>query len=232
MKPISTCWVVNIYNSHLKLEKPPMNSDPYRRIAGLYDRLFEPMNSGLRSLGMKIYPPQEGMRVLDVGCGTGMHLSKYLKAGCEVYGIDPSTSMLDIARQRLGTNADLYQGSATEMPYENGFFDLVIMMLALHEMKPSTRDAVLQEMKRVQKPDGRILLIDFHPGMKHSFQGWFTRLVILVSEALAGREHFKNHRVFLAQKGLPTLIAKHKLGIEKLIIVGGGNLALFLLSEE
>lgn len=209
-----------------------MNTDPYRRIAGLYDRLFEPMNSGLRSLGMKIYPANKGMKVLDVGCGTGIHLSKYLKAGCEVYGIDPSKSMLDIARKRLGTEADLYQGSATEMPYEDGFFALVIMMLALHEMEPSTRDAVLREVKRVQKPDGRILLIDFHPGMKHSFQGWFTRLVILISETIAGREHFKNHRIFLAQKGLPALITKHQLVVNKQIVVAGGNMAIFLLSKK
>lgn len=209
-----------------------MNTDPYRRVANIYDRLFEPMNSGLRSLGMKIYPPHVGMRILDVGCGTGIHLSKYQRAGCEVYGIDPSNSMLEIARQRLGADADLYQGSATDMPYEAGYFDLVISMLALHEMKPTIIEEVLREMKRVVKQDGRILLIDFNPGMKHSFQGWFTKLVILTSEILAGREHFKNHRIFLGAKGLPALIAKHHLVINQQIVVGGGNMALFLLSKE
>jgi ubiquinone/menaquinone biosynthesis C-methylase UbiE len=52
-------------------------------------------------------------------------------------------------------------------------------MLVLHEMGHSTRIDVLAEMKRVLKENGRILLIDFHPGPIQPFQGWLTKLVIL-----------------------------------------------------
>ncbi|GAF88483.1 unnamed protein product, partial [marine sediment metagenome] len=79
-----------------------MKVDPYKKNAKLYDTFIGPLTSGLRALGMKMFPPREGMAVLDVGCGTGIHLELYQKAGCNVYGIDQSPSMLQVARNRLG----------------------------------------------------------------------------------------------------------------------------------
>lgn len=94
-----------------------MSSDPYRKVAAIYDRLFEPLNRGLRMLGVRMILPEQGMRVLDVGCGTGSHLDIYRGSGCTLFGIDASPSMLDVARSRLGEGADLRLGDATQMPY-------------------------------------------------------------------------------------------------------------------
>ncbi len=68
-------------------------------------------------------------------------------------------------------------------------------MLVIHEMEHPIRLAVLDEIKRVLKPDGRILLIDFDPGPVEFFEGWRTKAIILLSEIAAGREHFRNYRV-------------------------------------
>jgi ubiquinone/menaquinone biosynthesis C-methylase UbiE len=84
-----------------------MNEDSYRRVAGIYDKLFEPLNRRLRLLGVRMFPPVQNMKVLDVGCGTGVHLDIYRRSGCELYGIDNSPSMLDVARTRLGEDAKL-----------------------------------------------------------------------------------------------------------------------------
>ena len=62
--------------------------DQYKNIANWYDRIFEPLNSGLRNIGMKMYPAKTGMDVLDIGCGTGAHLKLYQKENCNIYGID------------------------------------------------------------------------------------------------------------------------------------------------
>jgi ubiquinone/menaquinone biosynthesis C-methylase UbiE len=208
-----------------------MKDDAYRRWAGWYDRLFEPMNGGLRKLGMKLYPPGEGMKVLDVGCGTGIHLARYLKAGCQVYGIDPSEAMLEVAKARLGDAARLQHGSAIQMSYEDGQFDLAMCMLALHEMDADVRSAVAAEMKRVVSKDGRILWIDFHTGPVSGIKGWLTQVFIFLSELAAGREHFRNSRQYLRAGGLRSLIEEHKLVIDKEVIVGGGNMALYVLGQ-
>lgn len=207
-----------------------MSKDPYQSVANIYDRIFEPMNRGLRLLGLRMYKPEKGMAILDVGCGTGVHLEMYQRYGCNLYGIDTSASMLEVARARLRENADLRLADAAQMPYETGIFDLVICMLALHEIDIPVRGNVIEEIKRVLKENGYILLIDFHAGKPHPLKGWLTKLVILLSEIAAGRRHFRNYRHFMSIGGLPTLIADSQLAIEKKKIVGGDTLALYLLN--
>jgi ubiquinone/menaquinone biosynthesis C-methylase UbiE len=167
-----------------------------------------------------------------VGCGTGIHLERYQKAGCQVFGIDLSPSMLQVARNRLGVDANLHLGDASNMPYSDNKFDLIIMSTVLHEMPPAVRLAVIDESKRTLKEDGRILLIDFHPGPIQPLKGWINKSIISFAEIAAGRKHFKNYRNFIANKGLPALISAHGLSVEQEKIVSGGNIALFLLGKE
>ena len=209
-----------------------MSDDPYRRVAGIYDRLFEPLNRGLRLLGVSMFPPKKGMRVLDVGCGTGAHLDIYRSFDCKLYGIDTSPSMLDVARSRLGEDAELRLGDATELPHENNIFDLVLCMLALHEMDQATRNSVLAEMKRVLKTDGHILLIDFHVGHARPLKGWLIKSIILLSEVAAGRRHFRNYRHFVSIGGLPRLIEESQLTQKKSKIVAGETLVLYLVRTK
>lgn len=204
--------------------------DPYRSYAGMYDRLFDSMNKGLKLVGIRMFRPSKGMSILDVGCGTGSHLELYQRYQCDLYGIDLSPSMLAIARERLGDTAQLELGDATNMPYEDDKFDLVISMLSLHEMSARTRSGVLEETRRVLKPDGRILLIDFHPGPYQPLDGWVSKTIILFSELAAGREHFRNYRQFMRTKGLSTLLKEHDLQVEKQSILAGGTFAVCLVS--
>lgn len=205
-----------------------MMSDPYRNSARIYDRLFDGMNKGLKLVGIRMFRPTKGMSILDVGCGTGTHLELYQRYHCNLYGLDLSPSMLEVARKRLGGTAQLDLGDATHMPYEEGMFDLVIAMLTLHEMPPKTRELVLGEMKRVLKKDGRILLIDFHTGPYQPLQGWISKTIIFFSELAAGREHYRNYRKFMAQGGLVPQITQHHFQVEKQQILAGGTFSIYL----
>lgn len=206
--------------------------DPYHNIAGVYDRLFESMNKGLRLVGIRMFRPANGMNILDVGCGTGNHLDLYRRYKCNLYGLDMSPSMLEVAHKRLGDTAKLDSGNAASMPYENNKFDLIITMLSLHEMAPETRSAVITEIKRVLKENGRILLIDFNPGSIQPLQGWISKVIIFFSELAAGREHFRNYRHFMANGGLSTLATQHQLKVEKEQILAGGTFAIYLVFHE
>jgi ubiquinone/menaquinone biosynthesis C-methylase UbiE len=205
-----------------------MPRDPYRYSAAWYDALFEPMNKGLRLLGLRMFRPRAGMAVLDIGCGTGSHLELYKRFRCDVHGIDPSPAMLAVARRKLGDSAALHLGDASNMPYDDRSFDLVVCMLTLHEMRPTTRSSTMEEMKRVVRNQGRMLLIDYHPGPIRGLSGWRTKAIILLAEVGAGRRHFSNYRHFLRNQALPALVAEHGLAVEVERIVGGGALALLL----
>jgi ubiquinone/menaquinone biosynthesis C-methylase UbiE len=206
--------------------------DNYRNISRIYDRIFDSMNKGLKLVGIRMFRPSRGLNILDVGCGTGSHLELYQRYECNLYGLDLSPSMLEVARGRLADSAQLDLGDATDMPYEDSKFDLVISMLTLHEMSLKTRSLVLEEIKRVTKNDGRILLIDFHPGPYQPLQGWYSKIIIFVSELAAGREHFRNYRHFMAKGGLSTLTSQSGLRVEKKQILAGGTFAVYLVSQN
>jgi ubiquinone/menaquinone biosynthesis C-methylase UbiE len=205
--------------------------DPYRIISRVYDLLLTPV-SGLinRDLDL-LYPIQAGRSVLDVGCGTGTRLAIYQNGGCRVAGIEPSFSMLARARKKLGPLVDLRAESGAAMSFDDDFFDLVILTLVLHEITPGMRALVLEECKRVCKPNGAILLADYHTGPYPFPKGWVYRAFSLVMEVIAGREHYANYRHFLAQQGLRPLIEDQQLTIDRSYLPGDGTMAFYLLKK-
>ena len=209
-----------------------MTQDPYAKSAAKYDRLIEPFNRVLRRIAFDMAPVEKGARILDVGCGTGSHLRLYIDHGCAVHGIEKSPAMFEQAQSKLGGSADLLNGDATAMPYPAGSFDLVIIMLVLHEIPPPMRPEILREAVRVLKPDGRMLLIDYHPERKKTFKGLLKNKLIRFVEYKAGKEHFTNYKDFIAKKGLPPLLKQNFLVIEKQKFVTGGNIVIYVTEKE
>ena len=209
-----------------------MGNDPYEKTAKYYDFFVEPFTKGLRHYGARFYTPQKGMHVLDVGFGTGNTLKMYYDEGCNVYGIDSSSAMLEEAKNKLFDKADLRLGSANNMKFPSESFDLVTSMLSFHEMPNEIRTEVLKEMARVVKKEGRILLIDYHPGSIHPKNGWIYKIIIYFFEIAAGFEHYRNFRNFLRKNGIQSLIKSSRLEVEKMRIIGGGNFGFYLLKRK
>lgn len=206
-----------------------MGADAYGQLARLQDTLLEPLNGPLRDLAVRMADPRPGMRVLDVGCGTGTQLERYVAAGCEVTGVDTSPAMLARAKERLGSGADLRQVDAEHLPFDDGTFSLVTATLVLHEMTPEVRANVLAEMVRVLDDDGRLLIVDFHPGPARGVKGWAVRILAFVAESIA--RHRDRSQEFLAAGGVPGLAGRHGLEVERTKVVAGGNMGLYLLAR-
>lgn len=99
-------------------------------------------------------------KVLDVGCGTGRFLSS-LPARYEGIGIDVSARMLDYAREK---GLDVEQASGDELPFDDNSFDLAATFAVLHHLiDPDLVRASLQEMVRVTRPGGAVLVWDHNP---------------------------------------------------------------------
>ena len=199
-------------------------SEPYERFAPIYDLVVEPFNASLRKYVLHIAQPEEGMKVLEVGCGTGANLALFAGKGCAVSGIDLAPPMLEQAKKKLGDEADLRHGDASAMPFDDNSFDLVLAFLTIHEMPAEVRSNVVAEMARVVTTKGRLLFVDFHQGPYSFPKGWIYRSVIVPIEIAAGREHFRNHRDFLSKDGLPGLIKENGLHVEKEKQTGGGTM--------
>ena len=207
-----------------------MANDAYGRLARWMDAVMEPLNAPLRDIALRLVPPRPGWRVLDVGCGTGAQLERYEAAGCTVSGVDLSPAMLARARERLGADADLRLESAAALPYEDGEFDVVLATLSLHEMDAATREAAIREMGRVLAPEGHAVITDFHPGPRTLPKGWFYRGISVVAETVA--RHRDRSDAFLAAGGVPALVPRLGLTVERTKVVSGGNLALYVLHHS
>lgn len=206
-----------------------MPAESFLNIARWYDSLFEGILGGVRAMAARVAPPRKGMKVLDIGCGTGAQLAIYQEGECQVSGIDLSQPMLKIARSKLDNQAVLINGNALRMPYPDATFDLVLSSLFLHQLNPGIRAAVLGEALRVLQPEGQLLLIDFHTEDKRSMKGKLTHSIISVVEFFAGWEHFSNSRDFIAHGGIPSLAAGLGLKNRKTFVVGNENLGVYLL---
>ena len=203
--------------------------DPYRRIAGCYDALLEPMLRNLRRVSEGLLPPLKNKRVLDIGCGTGSFLVRCTLNGAAVFGIDRSPSMLAKASEKLNGHAGLYLGDAARMPYREGVFDLIAINMALHEMAPITRSAVIEEARRILAAGGQLLVVDYHPGPVCLPFGLMLRLLEFCAEMVAGGDHFRNYREFMAGNGLTALMTTHRLQIVHQVPVWRGTIAVSLL---
>ncbi|UCD43100.1 MAG: class I SAM-dependent methyltransferase [Chloroflexota bacterium] len=195
-----------------------------------YDPLFTNVLSDLRNLAARVAPFREGMKILDIGCGTGKQLTSCQNRGSELFGIDLSLQMLRVAKFNLNGSAGLINGDALHLPFPGLTFDLIMASLFLHQLNAQLCSFVVAEAVRVLKPGGQLLLIDFHRTEDRSIKGNLTYFAISILEFFAGREHYNNSRQFLSQGGIPTLTDKWGLSLQKTIVLSNGNIGIYLLN--
>ena len=102
---------------------------------------------------MKVDHGAENIKILDVGCGTGANLEMLSEFG-EAEGVDVSADALSFCRAR--GLANVKQGEAERLPYDDGSFELVTGLDVVEHLDDDL--AGLKEMHRVLRPDGRALL--------------------------------------------------------------------------
>ena len=101
---------------------------------------------------------QEGEKVLNIGVGSGALEKKLLRNGVEVFSLDPSNETMERLRGELAlTDSSLKQGYSESIPFEDNFFDRVIMTEVLEHLPSEVYIATLVEVKRVLKPGGCFL---------------------------------------------------------------------------
>jgi len=122
----------------------------------------------------------KGSSVLDVATGTGQQAFAFAKRGHDVIGVDLTESMLEIARKHnKGGLVKFEAADATHLRFEASSFDVSCVSFALHDMPPNIRGKVFQEMVRVTKPGGIMVIVDYDLPRNKISRALIYRLITL-----------------------------------------------------
>ena len=149
---------------------------------------------------------KDGELVLDVSCGTGNYSLELKRRGARVIGLDISSEMLSIAKEkseREGLKIDFIRADAAMPPFKNNSFDLITSILILEFAdKP---DKMIEEWKNLFKPGGRIVI-----GFLNRYSLWALkrRLKAIFKESIWRKARFysaNEMQKLLADAGLKSI---------------------------
>jgi SAM-dependent methyltransferase len=141
-------------------------------VAGAYASTFAPLSGGthgpvLAAAGVSGADP--GVRVLDVGAGTGDLAAAALAAGAEVTAVDPDPDMLALTRERA-PGARLGRAGLPLLPFADAAYDAVLANFVVNHV-PDPRAAV-NELARVAAPGGRVVVTIWPSGQNVQSRLW------------------------------------------------------------
>ena len=138
-------------------------------VAERYDLMNDLMSLGLhrawKAFAIRVARPRAGERILDIAAGSGdlaRALAKRVAPGGEVWISDINHRMLERGRNRLldaGIMAPAVQCDGEKLPFAEASFDCITVAFGLRNM--TRKDAALAEMRRVLRPGGRLVVLEF-----------------------------------------------------------------------
>ena len=150
----------------------------YDRIAPIYDELYtghQQHADRMVELLSSEFEDEAAIRVLDLGCGTGLLMQRLTDRGFSVTGLDISLGSLERASTHA---AEVVQGDAAQLPFSNGVFQGIVSLGAWRHF-PTPRE-VMAECQRTLSPGG-VLVIGYFPpalgGLIHVGQGLCSRML-------------------------------------------------------
>ena len=186
-------------------------SSAFSKAAATYDKHAAFQRDVGHRLLKQLPADLSGLRVLDLGCGTGYFSQQLKQLGANVVCADLSPAMLEQARERCGENSVTYvHADAEELPFSAGEFDIVFSSLALQWCDDLSTP--LAEIRRVLKPLGRCYFSTLLDGsLAELKQSW---------RKIDSHQHvnefisFNQVKIELAQAELP----KHHLNLAEMIV--------------
>lgn len=146
-------WENNKYGPAKQSGKFPYNSTnryPYDLVVSMVARKFFKLSLEQR----------KEIKVLDLGCGSGNNAKFLAENGFDVYGIDGSKAAIEICEERFASwnlKAEFVKGDFMRLPYDDGFFDLVIDRESLYANKFEHIKTAIKQVNKKLKHNGLFL---------------------------------------------------------------------------
>lgn len=224
-------------------------TDKARRVAGVftsvaskYDIMNDLMSAGLHRIwkryAVSVSGVRTGQRVLDVAGGSAdlsrLFLKKVGSTG-QVVLTDINNAMLRVGRDRLldeGIATPVTQCDAEHLPFPDNYFDCVSIAFGLRNV--THKDAALREMKRVLKPGGRVIVLEFSKVAKpleKAYDLYSFKLLPKMGQLIAGdAESYKylaeSIRMHPGQEELKTMMIEAGLERVEYFNLTGGVVAV------
>lgn len=183
-------------------EKAGMVRQVFESVAGNYDLMNDLMSLGVHRAWKQDFAARSGVlpgdRVLDLAGGTGdiaALMSKRVGARGKVVLTDINEAMLDVGRRRLEdrgivSNIEFALVNAEKLPFGDGGFDAVTIAFGLRNV--TDKDAALREMRRVLKPGGKALILEFSEvraePLKKAYDTWSFGVLPVLGKLVANDE--------------------------------------------
>ncbi len=223
--------------------------DKARRVAGVftsvaskYDIMNDLMSTGLHRIWKRfavgVSGVRSGQRVLDVAGGSADLSRLFLKAvgpTGQVVLTDINNAMLRVGRDRLldeGIATPTAQCDAEHLPFPDNYFDCVSIAFGLRNV--THKDAALREMRRVLKPGGRVIVLEFSKVAKpleKAYDLYSFKLLPKMGELIAGdadsyRYLAESIRMHPGQEELKQMMIDAGLGRVEYFNMTGGVVAV------
>jgi ubiquinone/menaquinone biosynthesis C-methylase UbiE len=151
----------------------------YSRLAPVYELWAKLTESRARRRVAQLAAVRDGEAVLEVAVGTGVQLVELARRNPSgrTAGVEPAAGMLARARKRLrnagvAERVELLEGSALELPLEDGSFDLLVNGYMLDLLPRDDIPRALEEFGRVLRPGGRLVLSNMTKGERRTHRVW------------------------------------------------------------
>ena len=141
-------------------------------------------------------------RILDMGCGNGRHVVFFARQGFDVYGIDISKEAIEVARKwldREGLKAHLKVGDIEKLPFEDEYFDVIVLLEVLDHISFFKASKAMKEAKRVLAAGGYVYV-----SLRSTEDSEF------------GRGEKIGHNTFLLQEGYEKGMVQHYFDLREI----------------
>ena len=177
-----------------------------RFLSRIYDKVLHIPVRNIRRTVAEAIKNAGAAKVIDLCCGTGNQITYLKEAGIEqITGVDISDNMLHQA-WRKGLKNVCLKMDASDTNFHDQEFDAAIMSFSLHEMPAETARKVFDESRRIVKPGGLLIVVDYSFDNHTQPLGRFAARAV---EKIVGGDHYRNFQYFMDE----DLLAKISDGL-------------------